>query len=208
MSWSGNSYGRQFSLLLGNLISMRDSFIIYRSFYESIKDLPETNQVEIWNTICEFALNQNELNLTGISSSIFKLIRPQLEANYTRFPNGKKAKQKQNVSKPEANVNVNHNDKYNKFIEWFNKETKRNFKGEKKSRAQFNARINEGYTFLEFKKAIDEIMKDQFHRENNYKYLTPEFITRIDKLEKWKNTEYAPPPRKSYEYNGLQGTIN
>ena len=62
--------------------------------------------------------------MTGLSATIFKLIRPQLEANYRKFENGKKPKQKQKISKTEAkekqteskteaNVNVNVNDNVN-----------------------------------------------------------------------------------------------
>ena len=77
----------------------RDSFIFYRSFYESIKALPEENQLEIYNAIMEFALNQNEIEISNLSKAIFILIKPQLEANYKRFINGSKAKRKQNGSK-------------------------------------------------------------------------------------------------------------
>lgn len=77
----------------------RDSFIFYRSFYESIKALPEENQLEIYNAIMEFALNQNEIKICDLSKAIFILIKPQLEANYKRFVNGNKAKRKQNGSK-------------------------------------------------------------------------------------------------------------
>ena len=55
---------------------MRDSTIIYRSFYEAIKELPEKNQAEIWTAIFEFALNFNEVELTGISTTVFTLIKP------------------------------------------------------------------------------------------------------------------------------------
>jgi len=77
----------------------RDSFIFYRSFYESVKVLPEENQLEIYNAIMEFALNQNEIEISNLSKAIFILIKPQLEANYKRFINGRKAKRKQNRSK-------------------------------------------------------------------------------------------------------------
>ena len=102
----------------------RDSFVFYRSFFESIKKLPEENQLEIYNAIMEFALNQNQVELSPLGEAIFNLIKPQLEANYKRFMNGTKAKQKQNGSKTEANnkqtesktltnVNVNVNDNVN-----------------------------------------------------------------------------------------------
>ena len=88
---------------------MRDSTIIYRSFYESVKELPKKNQAEVWAAIFEFSLNFREIELNGISATIFKLIKPQLEANIKRYKNGSEAKRKQNGSKSLANVNVNDN---------------------------------------------------------------------------------------------------
>jgi len=102
----------------------RDSLIIYRSFYEAIKDLPKENQAEVWTAIFEYGLNFNEPELSGISKTIFTLIKPQLTANIAKYHNGKKAKVKQKESKPEAkgkqvksktegNVNDNVNDNVN-----------------------------------------------------------------------------------------------
>jgi hypothetical protein len=99
---------------------MRDTTIFYRSFFEAIKDLPEQNQLEVYNAIFEYSLNFIEPNLTGLSSTIFRLIKPQIEANNKRFENGKQpkvkryeskteAKDKQDKSKTEANNNNNNN---------------------------------------------------------------------------------------------------
>jgi DNA polymerase III gamma/tau subunit len=81
---------------------MRDTMIVYRSFYEAIRELPKENQAEIWNAVYELGLNGNEVELTGLSKTIFMLVKPQIEANLKRFENGKKPKLKQNKSKTEA----------------------------------------------------------------------------------------------------------
>lgn len=69
---------------------MRESFIIYRSFYDAIKDLKADEQGTLWTAICEYSLNKKEIELSGICATIFKLIKPQLEANYKRYDNGVK----------------------------------------------------------------------------------------------------------------------
>lgn len=107
---------------------MRDSAIIYRSFYEAIVEHSDEVQAEIWRAICEYSFDKKEANLTGISKSIFTLIKPQLAANIKRFENGKKEKKKQTVSKTkatpkqsrskgEANKNVNANVNPNEVLE-------------------------------------------------------------------------------------------
>ena len=93
----------------------RDSFIFYRSFYEAISELPKENQADSYNAIMRYALDQEEIELTGISKAIFSLVKPQLDANYKKYKNGKQkkskteAKQKQTKSKKVTNVNVNDN---------------------------------------------------------------------------------------------------
>lgn len=66
----------------------RDSFIFYRSFYESIKELDLEKQTEIYNAIFSFQFDDVEIKLKGISKSIFALILPLLKANNTRYNNG------------------------------------------------------------------------------------------------------------------------
>ena len=77
----------------------RDSFIFYRSFYEAIKEISEQEQLNVYRAITEYALNQKEIEITGVSKAIFTLIKPQLDANFQIYLNGKKAKRKQNRSK-------------------------------------------------------------------------------------------------------------
>jgi hypothetical protein len=90
--------------------------LIYRSFYEAIKELPLEEQGVVWNAIYELGLNGVETSLTGVPGTIFKLVKPQIEANLKRFQNGKISKQpgskteaneKQNGSKTSANNNNN-----------------------------------------------------------------------------------------------------
>jgi hypothetical protein len=45
---------------------MRESIIIYRSFYDAIKELEETDQAKVWAAVFEYGINQNEINLNGI----------------------------------------------------------------------------------------------------------------------------------------------
>ena len=79
---------------------MRESFIFYRSFYESIKELDQKDQVQIYNAIFSYQFENKELELTGVCKSIFTLIIPQLEANNKRYVNGCKG------GAPKGNTNA------------------------------------------------------------------------------------------------------
>jgi len=56
-----------------------------------------------------------------------------------------------------------------------------------KAQKQIKARLKEGYTKEDIVKALKNASKDQHHIDTNYKYLTLEFITRSDKLERFVN---------------------
>ena len=101
--------------------------LIYRSFYEAIQDLEPEQQALVWKAVFELGLNGNLIELKGIPNTVFKLIRPQIEANIKRFQNGKipkqkqiesktEANEKQTESKSEANKNNNNNTNLNKTI--------------------------------------------------------------------------------------------
>lgn len=106
---------------------MRDSFIFYRSFFESAKTLKTKDKLKFFESVCDYALNDIEPDLEGPALGMFNLLKPQVDANNKRFENGKKggrpkanqdetkAKPKRNrpQSKPQPNDNVNVNDNVN-----------------------------------------------------------------------------------------------
>jgi uncharacterized phage protein (TIGR02220 family) len=86
-----------------------------------------------------------------------------------------------NTSKPRINFEA--------FLTHFNEITgKKHRTITKKVKEQLNARLKDGFTKAEIMKAVVNCAKDEYHRETNLKYLTPEFITRADKLDKYLNT--------------------
>lgn len=76
---------------------------------------------------------------------------------------------------------------FDALLVFFNKTTGKNLRLiNPKTKAQFNARLKEGYTKEDVMKAIMNCSRDKYHIENP-KYLTPEFISRPDKMEKYAN---------------------
>lgn len=93
----------------------RDSFVFYRSFYESIMDLDNEIKIEVLMAICEYSLNNNEIDFsTRVGKSIFTLIKPNLDSATNRYKasveNGKKGgrpKKEKNLKKPNQNPTKN-----------------------------------------------------------------------------------------------------
>ena len=109
---------------------MYESMIVYRSFYEAIKELDDATAAAVFRAMCEYGLNGNEIELQGVSKAIFALIKPQIDANNKRKQNGfkggrpkaennqteTKTKPKQNQTETEAKANINLNVNVNKNV--------------------------------------------------------------------------------------------
>ena len=78
----------------------RESFILYRSFYEAIKCMPSEVQAEIYPAICEYALlGKMPKNLSDMARGMFTLIKPIIDVNTARYENGKKGGRKSRSTK-------------------------------------------------------------------------------------------------------------
>tara|TARA_R110000803_G_C11909001_1_gene313004 strand:+ start:300 stop:971 length:672 start_codon:yes stop_codon:yes gene_type:complete len=123
--------------------NMKDSFIVYRSFYLGLTALKDKDRLQLYDAIFEYGLNTREVDLKPLPKAMFYLIKPQLEANHRKFLNGVKGgrpvdpnserqqnknkeiiteaepKHNQEITKAERNdnVNVNNNVKVNVNIE-------------------------------------------------------------------------------------------
>lgn len=56
-----------------------------------------------------------------------------------------------------------------------------------KVRKSYNARIKEGYTKDQITDAINNCKENDYHKEKNYQYCTPEFFSRSEILDKYSN---------------------
>ena len=106
---------------------MRDSFIFYKSFYDSISRIKSKElKADIYEAICELALNNNDIELSNdVGLMIMDLIKPQLLANTKKYQDGKKGgrptKKTSGYEKGKTggyenkkpNVNVNDNENVN-----------------------------------------------------------------------------------------------
>ena len=84
---------------------MRDSVVFYRSFYEAMKELPETDQAAIYNALFAYALDGEEPQLSGVQSAVFKLMRPSIDSNNQRYENGCKGGRPKTKTEPNQNQN-------------------------------------------------------------------------------------------------------
>ena len=85
-------------------------------------------------------------------------------------------------------INVKHENEFDQFVKEFNlfwgtRYTNKNVK----SKTQFKNIVNAGYTVEDYKLVFKNIQSDEYHSENDYKYVTPEYVSRIHIFERFLN---------------------
>lgn len=87
----------------------RDSFVFYRSFFESISCLDKEQKADCLDAIARYALDGEVIEMDGIIKALFLSMKPQIDANTRRYTNGLKggrpANQKETKEEPKENQN-------------------------------------------------------------------------------------------------------
>ena len=137
---------------------------------------------------------------------MFALIQPQLEANYKKYLNGKKPKEKtskpeandkQTISKTEGNVNANVNANVNtnanvndnviEIVTYLNDKVNSNFSHHARNIQQLVMdRMDEKFTVKDFKKVIDNKCRNWLNTKYA-KFLRPETLFSVEHFDSYLN---------------------
>lgn len=166
----------------------RNSFIFYRSFFESIEKLKNKDKLTLYSHLCKYALGEEVGNLDGVPAAIFDLIKPQIDANTKRYEGGLKGgrpvtkpKPKDNLSETitKPNVNENYNENLNVNVN-ANANDNSNPSGSDDSAGQSGTN-----TTPSFKEVADEVA------EKGFKISAVKFYEYYEK-NGWKTNEGEP----------------
>lgn len=150
------------------------------------KALNELVQFGFINMI-EISKNQYSSNIIAIvknTKATTKALDKALHNHSTKQGQSIVSINKQITSNKEQDNNID----WSKLLSKFNDITGKSSRVvPDKAKRQILARIKEGYTKQDILKGIENCYKDSHHQETNHKYLTLEFISRPDKLEKFVN---------------------
>ena len=194
----------------------KTSFILYadqRSYFDKLTDEEAGRLIK---HIFSYVNDENPNPIDRITDLSFEPIKLQLKRDLKKYEvvvnrnqeNGKKGGRPKNQEEPKKpsglfnnpskpkkadndtdNVNDTDTDiNSSKLLSVFNsilgKQTRI---VNAKTKIQIKDRLKEGYTKEDIVNAIRNASKDPHHIEFNYKYLTLEFITRPDKLDRFVN---------------------
>ena len=93
---------------------IRDSFIFYRSFFQSTKRLSKEDKAELFEAICSYALDGESIEVSAVPEAIFSVIKPNLDANRRKWENGCKEKKKPSKSEAEEEQEISKSEANNK----------------------------------------------------------------------------------------------
>jgi hypothetical protein len=117
-------------------------------------------------------------------SALLRWTKSESNANALPSDSDSNAIKEKKVKEKEINI-IN----YDQLLEFFNKVTGKKCRVvEEKAKRGFNSILKAGYTTKDIANAIRNCFNDEFHQKNP-KYLTLEFISRIDKFQKYVELE-------------------
>lgn len=167
--------------------------------------LPENEEVN--NNVITNHNNKNKINKSKINVLLEK--EPKLMGDDDFFSKTKKedfelldlnqktnGRQESECDTQSAGIGEEKID-FKKLLIAINKITGKNFKViNDNTKRKYNARIKEGYTKQDILNAINNAVKDSFHIESGFKWLTPEYFSRSATIDKFKEVLSVENPKK------------
>jgi uncharacterized phage protein (TIGR02220 family) len=179
---------------------MRQAFNFYRSYWDVAKELNDKDRLAFYDALLTRQFTGEETELKGLvkfaylsqKHSIDKQIkgyedktkRPLQDPSQdptqggTQGPSVQEKEKEKEKGKEEID--------YQALLDFVNNTFGRNFKViTEKVKRSYYARLKDGYIKEDIINAIKNCKENQFHKDNNYNYCTPEFFSRAETLDKY-----------------------
>lgn len=194
----------------------KKSFILYCDIIHTFEYLTDDQKGKVFDWILKYVNDLKPEPLDGLLQAVIEPIKRQLKRDLKEYESkiekrkeaGKKGAEArwQKIAndgkriKPIAKMAVTDTVTdtvtvidYKELLSFINKTLVRSFRVVSEStKNKYKARLKEGFTKSDIQKAILNASRDSYHIKTNYKYLTPEFFSRADKLNKFCNFVEKP----------------
>ena len=221
-------------------MSKRKAFNFYFSYYDIAKELTDKDRLAFYDAIIKRQFFGIETELSGLAKFAYISQKHSIDAQVIGWESKmkeplnqsitegavvglvggsaggaeggsvqEKEKEKEKGKEKEEINTIN----FDKLLSFINSKTGRNFKVINEStKKKYKARLKEGYTKDDILNAIINAVNSDYHKENGFKYLTPEFFSRADKLNMYSSINNKPKEKsvnkivipKGVSYSGPQ----
>jgi len=185
-------------------MSKRQAFSFFVSYYEVAKELSEKDRSAFLWAICQKQFEGIEPNLSGIANFAYIGQKHNIDSQVTGYETKtkvkltpweggseggteppsvqEKGKGKGEQALPSQDSEIN----FSGLLGFINSSLDKKFKVVNPSvQLKFKARLKDGYSKEDIFNAITNVSKDDFHKESNFKWATPEYFSRPATLDKY-----------------------
>ena len=184
----------------------KKSFLLYADLIHTIEKLNDEQAGKLFKHVLRY-VNDQHPESDQFTEVVFEPIKQTLKRDLEKYEgirqrNSENAKKRWDatacdripnmpaVTKNADNDSVNDNDiniiDFQSLLDVLQVTFKRKFRVmNDKVKRSYKARIKEGYTIDDIHNAIKNCKENQFHKDNNYNYCTPEFFSRAETLDKY-----------------------
>ena len=201
-------------------LTKRRGFNFFRSYYDVYNELPDKDKLAFIDALLnrQFQGEKPE-NLTGMSKFAYISQTNSIDGQVKGYED-KLISMNKNVPNfdPWQGVNktkitptepikiveeVVEKDRINfdALLNLLNAQSSKNYRTiNPKARTEFNKRIKEGYTKEDIKNTIINAFQDPWHSDSKWKWLTPIFLSKSDKIDKYLGA-VSKESSKTYSFN-------
>ena len=197
-------------------MSKRKAFNFYFSYYDIAKELTDKDRLAFYDAIIKRQFFGIETELSGLAKLAYISQKHSIDAQVSGWESKMKEPLNQGITegaeggsvggaeggsvqekgegkekgKEKEEINTIN---FDKLLLFLNSKTKRNFKIiNEATKKKYLARLKEGYTSKDIANAIENAVNSDYHKENNFTYLTPEFFSRAVTLDKYSSVNNKP----------------
>ncbi len=197
---------------------MRKAFNFYRSYWDVANELNDKDRLAFYDALLTRQFTGKEIELTGISKFAYISQKHSIDAQIKGYED--KTKQKINIpiedptqggtqggiEAPKVQEKEKEKEKeqsiaFQALLEFINLSFGRNFRVMNNSiKEKYRSLLKQGYTKQQITDSINNCKNNEYHKQNNYQYCTPEFFSRPVTIDKYSNIStidnskvYSPP---------------
>ena len=182
----------------------KNGFILYNDIIHTVEELSDEQAGKLFKHILRYVNDKNPITEDVLIKIAFEPIKQSLKRDLVKYENIR-TKNKENALKRwnatasesmqtdtknadsvSDSVRVKDNIDYQAMLEFINTSFGRNFRVMNNSiKDKYKSLLKQGYTKQQIIDSINNCKENDYHKQNNYQYCTPEFFSRSVTIDKY-----------------------